>query len=246
MTVKKILDILNGIAPVDTACAWDNCGLLAGNGNAEVTGVYVTLDADLYALERAKQNGCNLVVSHHPVIFDAMKSVTDTDVVFEYITNGVAVISMHTCLDIARGGVNDALANAIGLTDIQPVFLDGEPLARIGDTGAKDTDEFIDICKRATDSERADCVLINAVKRVMTVSGSGGSALDTAKALGADTLVTGEAKHSDFVKAHNIGINLITLGHFETENLIIPTLCEIISGYVKTVADDRKQIVTRR
>lgn len=246
MTVKKILDILNDIAPLDTACAWDNCGLLAGDSKAEVSGVYVTLDADLYALERAKQNGCNLVVSHHPIIFDEMKSVTDADVVFEYIRNGVCVISLHTCLDIADGGVNDALASALGLCDVQKVFADGEPLARMGEVDIKDNLEYIDFCKAAICSERADCVIVRDIRKVVTVSGSGGSCLDTAKALGADTLITGEAKHSDYVKAHNIGINLITLGHFETENIIVKVLCEKLSGYVKTVADDRKQIVTRR
>lgn len=246
MTVFELCDIINGISPFEHACKWDNCGLLVGSGSDIVTSVYVTLDADLYALERAAAIGCNTVVSHHPVIFDPLKSITGKDIVYKYIENGISVISAHTCLDAAEGGVNDLFAKCCGLLQSEPFLIDGLPLGRVGCVNCGGAEEYIDSVKRALCSARADYVVNRSVSRVLTVCGSGGSAVSDAAAAGCDTLITGEAKHEHFVNACNFGINLFAFGHFESENIIVSSLCDRLCGYVSVYPSDRTEFIKRR
>lgn len=113
MTVKDIFDFLNGIAPVNTACDFDNVGILVGDPSAEVSGAVVALDCTASAVKTARDNNCGLIITHHPVIFDPLKTVLVGSTVFELIKSGISVISMHTNLDIAVSGVNDCLCRAL-------------------------------------------------------------------------------------------------------------------------------------
>ena len=117
MTVKEIFDFLNGKFPVTTACDFDNVGLLVGDPKREVSAVMVALDCTKEAIAAAKENGCELIVTHHPVIFDPLKSVTADSMVYDLIANGIAVLSMHTNLDVGIGGVNDRLCKSLALSD---------------------------------------------------------------------------------------------------------------------------------
>ncbi len=223
----KVLDIYNAIDKIcdfESAYPWDNVGLLVGDKTAEVTRVLVTLDADLEALKAAKKIGANLVVSHHPIVYDALKKITPDVAAFHYIANGVNVISAHTCLDAAKGGVSDTLALACGLKNIKAANLEGVDILRVGDSDISDPDEFCKFVKNSLPSERCDAVICGPVKRVICGGGSGGAVPMEALALGADTLVTGECKHNVFVACRNLGINIFSFGHYETENPIVNVL----------------------
>lgn len=249
MKVKDIAEALNVIAPFDEACSWDNCGLMCGDPEDGVTGVLVTLDADMHALEYAVKHGCSVVVSHHPLIFDGLKSVTAQHPVYSYVKHGVAVISAHTCLDAANGGINDLLAQAVGITQTQKLFMDGCALGRYGQVNCADPYEYIDEIKSRLGSKRADYILSRPIKRAAVVSGSGGSAAWLLKSCDCDTLITGEAKHDHFLFAENNGLNLIALGHFETENIVIGPLVKRLSAMfsqVRFVSSDRTEFIKRR
>lgn len=225
----KVIDVYNAVDKIcdfKSAYPWDNVGLLVGDKNAEVTRVLVTLDADLAALEAAKKIGANLVVSHHPIVYDALKSITPDIAAYHYIAGGVNVISAHTCLDAALDGVSDTLARACGLKNIVSADLDGVPLLRMGDSDISDPDEFCDFVKKSLPSQRADAVICGPVKRVICGGGSGGAVPMEALELGADTLVTGECKHNIFVACRNLGINIFSFGHYETENPVVKVLTE--------------------
>jgi len=112
MTVQNIFDFLNNKFPVDTACGFDNVGTLVGDRNKTITKAIVALDCTLPVIKEAVKNGCELIITHHPIIFNGLKSVLDDTLVFEIIKNGLSVISMHTNLDQGENGVNDALCNA--------------------------------------------------------------------------------------------------------------------------------------
>ncbi len=226
MKIRDLYNAVNTIAPFDSAYAWDNCGLMCGDFNNDVTRVLVTLDADKAALLKAIEIGANAVVSHHPLVFDALKSVTHCDAVYHFVKNGISVISAHTCLDCAVGGVSDTLASLCGLCDMQKMYIDGAPLGTIGNTDISDADTFIEKVKNAFKSDRCDAVITGKVSRVAVIGGSGASEVDTVKALGCDTLVTGEFKHQNAVRARDIGLNLFAFGHFETENIILPVLAK--------------------
>ncbi len=225
----KVIDIYNAVDKIcdfKSAYPWDNVGLLVGDKNAEVTRVLVTLDADLEALKEAKNIGANLVVSHHPIVYDAPKKITPDIAAYHYVANGVNVISAHTCLDAAEGGVSDTLARACGLKNIVSADLDGVALLRMGDSDISDPDEFCEFVKNSLPSKRCDAVICGPVKRVICGGGSGGAVPMEALSLGADTLVTGECKHNIFVACRNLGINIFSFGHYETENPIVKVLTE--------------------
>lgn len=249
MKVKDIVEALDVIAPFDGACDWDNCGLMCGDLDDGVSRVLVTLDADMYALELALKHQCTAVVSHHPLIFDGLRSVTAAHPVYSYIKNGIAVISVHTCLDAADGGINDLLAQAALIQDPQKLYMDGCALGRYGIAECKDPYEYIDAIKSRLPSNRADYLLSRPIKRAAVVSGSGGSAIELLKTYDCDTLITGEAKHDHFLYAQNNGLNLITLGHFETENIIIePLVSKLSQILVQTefIGSDRTKFIKRR
>lgn len=243
MKVSDVYNAVNEISPFDSACSWDNCGLICGDMTDDVTGVLVTLDADRYALENAVKNGCNVVVSHHPLVFDALRTVTAADTVYHYIRAGVAVISAHTCLDAAKGGINDILADLLGMTDRKDIIVDGAALGRYG----KVSPDCIDRLASAIGA-RVDSNVCRPIETAAVVSGSGGSMLCDVLAHGCDTFITGEAKHDHFVTAENVGINLFALGHYETEAVIVRPLADKLTKILgtKVLTTDRKPLITRR
>lgn len=220
MKVKEIYEYLNSFAPFDTALDFDNVGLLVGDKEKEVKTVLLTLDCTAKAVERAKMIGAQLIISHHPVIFEPLKAVTSDTVAYKAAAAGISVISTHTNLDFAKDGVTDTLCEVIGLKRVKAV--NGE--LRVGASTVSDIRDFaraagekLAVRVRFTDAKRP-------VKKVAVCSGSGASYLDEAVKLGCDTLFTGDVKYSAFINAQNKEINLIDAGHFETENIILPVI----------------------
>ncbi len=133
-TVHDIESALYALAPKALAAEGDNAGLLAGSADREVRSVLVALDITEPVVEEAERMGADLIVSHHPVIFHPVKSITDRDpsgrLLIRLVRSGTGAVCMHTNLDAAQGGVNDALASALGLQDAAPAAEGG--IARIG------------------------------------------------------------------------------------------------------------------
>ncbi|MCB5228511.1 MAG: Nif3-like dinuclear metal center hexameric protein [Candidatus Cloacimonetes bacterium] len=120
--IKDVLARLNSLAPVALAYQWDNCGLLVGDKESVVQRVFITLDVTPHAVEMALESGAQLILSHHPVIFQPLKNITNP-LLLRLIKNDIAVISMHTNLDVVPQGVNYALAEALGLHVMEPLSL---------------------------------------------------------------------------------------------------------------------------
>ncbi|MDR1565072.1 MAG: Nif3-like dinuclear metal center hexameric protein [Oscillospiraceae bacterium] len=126
MRIKQINDYINKIAPYNTQMSFDNAGFLAGDINAECNTALVCLDITPRVIKEAVELGAELIVSHHPIIFSPLKSVTAGSIAYLLIKNNLAAICAHTNLDMASGGVNDALAEAIGLQNIRPIIPEHE------------------------------------------------------------------------------------------------------------------------
>ena len=128
-TVNEIYALLDQKAPFRTQLGFDNAGFLVGHGEQTVTNVLVALDITPEVIEEAIEMGAQLIVAHHPVIWDKLGRVTDESVtgrkILTLIEHGIAAICAHTNLDAAQGGVNDALAQAVGLIDPVPLEVDG-------------------------------------------------------------------------------------------------------------------------
>ena len=136
MKVIDILEFIDSFAPFNTALPFDNAGLLVGDGQREINKIGAVLDVTAQAVEYAAQNGIDLIVSHHPVIFNPLKRLQTDSVPYLLAKHDIAVISAHTNLDAARGGVNDALAKALELENIAPLAEnDGNDFPPMGRTG---------------------------------------------------------------------------------------------------------------
>lgn len=229
MQLKDFLQIMERLAPRELALDYDNPGLIVGSEETEVDRVLVALDCTPAVVDEAAENGCGLVLTHHPLMFRAVKRIAPDDPltapVYKLIRNGIAMFAAHTNLDSAEGGVNTALCRALGIRNERPV--PPENLCRVGELEnemsfigfAKLVERALDTKVRAAGSERP-------VRRVMVCGGSGGSEYPLAAAVGADVLVTGECKHNEAIEALNAGVNVIAAGHFETERIVLAPLVE--------------------
>lgn len=230
MKVWEVLGYLNEYCPFSLAEEWDNAGLNVGRMDAEVTKILVALDLTMETVEAAKAAGADLIVTHHPLLFDPLRQVTDEAVngarVLALAESGIAHIACHTNLDAAAGGVNDCLAELLGLSEVQA--LGG--LARMG---ILDTSFYAlaDKLKKELPSEIGMGVCCKEqVHKVALIGGSGGSMLQDAIDAGCDTFITGELKYNHYLDAKEQGINVLTFGHYETEYIVLPPLAEALKN----------------
>jgi len=233
-TVNDILAALDRFAPVSTALDFDNVGLLVGSGSSEVTRVLVALDVMPDVINEAKTLGAQLIVTHHPVIFRPISAVTETNPdaarALLLIESGIAAICMHTNLDIAAGGVNDALAAKLGLENIA-VLPESDGVVRLGTVVAQSLSEFVKLIKFELSANGARYHGAGVpVEKVAVGGGSCAEYAAAAKAAGCDTLVVGDAKYSEFLYAEMLGINLVDAGHFATEDVVCPVLVEFLKS----------------
>ena len=228
-TVKDIFEFINSIAPFEKQCEWDNSGLIVGNGNDEISKIGVVLDITNDAIKYASENGINLIISHHPVIFGGIKSVLSDDPTYLLVRNGISAICAHTSLDIAKGGVNDALADALGFKNAVPLSESGETeMVRVAETSPVSGKELAKLCADKLSASVSIADSGKTIRKVALCGGAGADFMHDAMKSGCDALITGEAKHHEFLEAKAIGISLITAGHFETENPVVSVLADKI------------------
>ena len=230
ITVNDIFKFLSDKYPLDTACDFDNVGILVGNGDTIVTKIMVCLDCDKFALQTASEMGCELIVTHHPVIFDGLKSVTHGDIVYELIKSDISVISMHTNLDIAKGGVTDSLCEILELKNVKPYTAHDGFLIRSTKTDIKNPDELaLHIKEKLGYSVRY--VGENQVENVLVCSGAGADFFEDAVTDNFDALITADVKHHVFIEAINKGISVFDCGHYASEAVIIEPLKNLLSEH---------------
>ncbi|MBR6510601.1 MAG: Nif3-like dinuclear metal center hexameric protein [Clostridia bacterium] len=235
MTVNNIFEFLNRLFPTDTACDFDNVGLLVGDGEAEVKKALISLDCTFDTLNEAIKNGCELIITHHPVIFTPLKSVTEESIIFNLIKNNIAVISMHTNMDIGANGVNDCLCQNIGLKDIKSLIAEDGYLLKSGEIEPQSASDFAKHLKSVLGGRIKFCDGGKPIKNVLVCSGSGGDFLLDAKLHKFDALVTADIKHNKFLEAKDIGISLFDAGHFETEDIIVEPLKETLANEFNSI-----------
>ncbi len=218
-TVKALSAFLNTVAPFDTQCGWDNSGLLCGDPEQEVATAAFALDLTGETLRLAAEAGADLLVTHHPVIFQPRRNLLSGDTVWALCKSGLAAISVHTPWDCAEGGVNDVLCGLFGLLNVRPVPSDetATPMARLG-TCAPCTPEAF--AKTVAAALGTAVKLVPGKGEIRSAAVCGGAGMDfffNALANGADAFVTGEAKHHELLAAAESGKTLVVAGHFATE-----------------------------
>ena len=226
VSIQHVLGLMQQLAPPELACGWDNVGLLVDAGQP-VTAITTTLDITADVVRDAAASGCELIVSHHPVIFDPLKNISAGDVPALLLKNGISAICMHTNLDAAPGGVNDTLAALLGMRAPVP-FAEG--CGRVGTVDAISVQKLAAFCAETLHSGVKYVDAPQKITRLAEVSGAGGSYLEEALALGATCLVTGEASHHVAVAAQEKGVGLVVAGHWGTEHPIARVLAEYLAA----------------
>ena len=237
-TVGEVYEFLQKKAPFELQEDFDNAGFLVGREGTQVSKILVSLDITEQVVDEAAEQGAHLIVAHHPVIFGGVHSITDRTVTGRILLSlaewGIAAICAHTNLDAVEGGVNDALAFRLGLTDIEQLKQEGVDkqgraygIGRVGFVTEQPLYDFAIGVKRLLGANGLR--LVDGRKPVHKVAVGGGACagmLDEVLAEGCDTFVTSDVKYNHFLEAKAQGLNLIDAGHFPTEDVVCPVLLD--------------------
>ena len=236
MTVRTIYDLLNTIAPFSTQEEWDNSGLQVGSPAQEISCILFALDVTDRVIDEAVSLGAQLIVTHHPLVFTPVRSVTDETLegrlILRLVRENISLISAHTNLDRAAGGINDTLAALCGLTET-----DGEGFFRSGFLPAAMTARaFADLLE----SNLRTTVRImgpedRTIRHVGLCSGSGGEEWQHAAECGCDAFVSGEIRHHLALAMADAGMTAFECGHFATEEPGIASLAEALQNSLNYV-----------
>ena len=216
--VKDFYGYLNSIAPFETQEDWDNSGMLVGDMNAEVKKAAVVLDITHEEIKKAKAIGADLIISHHPVIFNPIKSVTKGSVPYELVASSINALCCHTPLDIADGGTNDSLAKLLGIN----VTRADDPILRLGTVEPTTAQELAGKIANTLNTKVRYADAGKKIKKIAICTGAGCSLIEAAGEI--DAFITGDASHHNFLDCVQTGITLIAAGHYETEIIVVPVL----------------------
>lgn len=216
--VKDFYGYLNSIAPFETQEDWDNSGMLVGDMDAEVKKVAVVLDITHEEIKKAKAIGADLIISHHPVIFNPIKSVTKGSVPYELVASSINALCCHTPLDIADGGTNDSLAELFGIE----VTRTEDPILRLGTVEPTTAENLAGKIAKTLNTKVRYADAGRKIEKIAICTGAGCSLIEAAGEI--DAFITGDASHHNFLDCIQAGITLIAAGHYETEIVVVPVL----------------------
>jgi dinuclear metal center YbgI/SA1388 family protein len=244
LKVMDVIEIMENFAPVDLKESYDNVGLMVGDRNSTVTSILVALDCTLDVIAEAKERNCNLILTHHPLIFRKPSSVTYDTLqgrkINELIKNDISVYSSHTNLDSVCGGINDIFLKVLGFPEGNVM----EPAADNKDKGNSGIGRFVvleegltlgELCSKVKGALQLEYIRYSGqedrtIKRIALINGSGQDYFITAAALGADCIITGDTTYhyvSDYIEE---GISVIDAGHFATEWPAFRLFADILSS----------------
>lgn len=249
-SVNEIINIMEKIAPSRFVLDWDNAGLLLGNSNQSVHKILVCLDITESTIKEALHLGCNLIISHHPLIFYPLKQIQEDHnvgkLIYMLIKHNIAIFAAHTNLDIAAGGTNDILAELLELKDIHPLsakspYIDYENrtgMGRIGVVPDKITlhklcDKLSCLCNSKMIRTIGDKQ--NRIQKIAICTGSGSEVIPWSVNASADVLVTGEIKYHDALEVISRNFTVVEIGHFSSEWIVIPFLIKRLQKEVNTL-----------
>jgi len=240
MKIREIIGALEDFAPLALQDGYDNAGLQIGlTEDVDATGVLLCLDVTEAIIDEAISRGCNMVVSHHPLLFHPVKSITGSDyverVIIQAIKNDIVLYAAHTNLDNATGGVNHMIAHRLGLKDLEWLLPKEGMDGGSGLIGAlpcpMEKQAFIEHVKSQFGVTCARCNDWpgKVVERVAVCGGAGAFLIPRAVAGKADAFITGEIGYHRFF-GHESDLLLMEIGHYESEQYTLSVFRHIISS----------------
>jgi len=235
MKISEIAKCIEDIAPLNVQEDWDNCGLLIGHPNDDVTKILLCLDVTEDVLQEAISEKCDLIVSHHPMIFFGVKKIDTNSLIYQAIQNKIAIYAAHTNLDAAHFGVSTILAEKLGLKNLRTLKKNavdenfGMGIVGEFETALSELD-FLDLVKKTCEipTVKHSKLQQKAIKIVALCGGGGSDLRPDAIAQNADTYVSSDFKHWEF-HTINTPLLLVDAGHFETEQFAVDILYSEIS-----------------
>jgi dinuclear metal center YbgI/SA1388 family protein len=242
MKVGDLVQAMESIAPPQFAATWDNVGLLVGDPGAELSRVLLTIDCTRSVAEEARRSRCDAIVAYHPILFEAQKTFVSGSIAYDLARAGLAVYSPHTAFDVADGGTNDVLADAIEMTDRVPLrpspAQPSRGFGRVGTVSEAPVRTFLERVKQALGITRllVSGPLDRPVSRAAVCAGSGGDLLGDAIASRADLFLTGELRHHDALRAIGSGITVVCTLHSASERCALGRLERMLVERLSGVA----------
>ena len=238
MTISQTARLIETFAPLALQEEWDNAGLCVGNAEQEVGGVMLCLDVTEGVVQEAIAQGCNLIVSHHPVIFKGLRQIAGQNavqrIVEQAIKNNIALYAAHTNLDKVRGGVSEKMCDQLGLLSRQ-ILCAPNAETGLGMMGclpkALAVREFVAVVKRVFGARCLRCnsnYALPQIERVAVCGGSGASLMQSAYQQGAQAYISADFKYHDF-QAANPDFLCIDIGHYESEIFALQIFLDILN-----------------
>lgn len=243
-TKRELYDYLDSIMPKTLSCEWDNDGFMCcPDPDAEVKRILFVLDCTSDIADYAIANGFDTVITHHPLIFRQELKTFNTDnplskKLIKLVKNDVTVMSFHTRLDTVAGGVNDALAEVLGLTEVVPFNIFGQEMGRVGLLpNEMSADELAVYVKEKLGSQWVNFNgKIDKIKKLAVLGGAGGGdVISAATETGAQAYLTGELGDRPLTDTCDYSINLYEAGHYYTECHVLKKLAQTISSKFSSI-----------
>lgn len=237
MKIKEVIEKIETFAPLSLAEQWDNTGWQIKLDFDTIDKVMLALSPTLDVLEQAKQNGCSLVITHHPLFFSKLKQITpdvlQNKVAIFAIQNNIQIYSAHTNLDKTQGGINDKLASMLGLSDVEAIG----GLVRVGMVDETPLETFVLECKKILGCESVKLINPLGLKTVKKIAICSGSGSDFINSVEADIFITGDVKYHNAIEVLDKAV--LDVGHFESERVILASLQEILAPWNTLLADEK-------
>lgn len=231
LKIKDIMEIMEDYAPLKLKESYDNVGLMIGNPECEITSILVALDCTIKVIKEAEEKDCNLIITHHPLLFKKPMSITTETLqgrkILDIIRNGINVYSSHTNLDSTKGGINDLIMQLLDFKNCQVIEVNntnsGDKEAGIGRMVTLGSPIVLEeLCEKAKEAFEISSLKYSGedkqvISKVAVINGSGNDFLMKAKSLGVDCIITGDTSYHYVSDLQEEGISIIDVGHFESE-----------------------------
>lgn len=243
LKASDIIEVFEEWVPKELIDSWDNTGFQIGNPDTEIRKILIALDLDDGVLDKAIEDDFQMIITHHPVIFKPLTNLTTMNypasIIYRAIKNDIVVYNAHSNLDLVEGGVNDILAQVLGVKDTSPlstIIIEDSQKNRIGygRIGYVERIKFTDYLDLIKTNLDASHLLIygdtkDFVEKIAICGGSGSDFIMDAYKQGADVYITGDIKYHDAQFGQQLGLTIIDAGHFNTEKIILPTIKDYLN-----------------
>lgn len=236
LKAKNIIEMMENWAPTELAEEWDNVGFQIGEYDKEINKILIALDIDHRVVKKAVEENFDMIITHHPFIFQGIKKINnlnyDGKIIIDLIKNNIVIYNAHTNLDQAIGGVNEELSNLFDLENSKTIVNSEENTqkgyGKVGNIGKIKLEDYLEKIKTILDVKKITVFgdVEKEINKVALIGGSGGGFIEEVAETGADLFITGDIKYHDAQKAEKLDLILIDAGHYHTEKIILPVIKE--------------------